>query len=169
MNCRVPKAHKKRGETHYMRKFCLVPLHTGECFQRYYTLTQPVLHCFSELAFHIFISKSHIRKIVIKFLMQKCTQHLNQWHAWEQSFKLFKCPFSPVCYINKNWWSGDITAPWKASNTHNHHNAWPVGLSAVVSCLEANLHYCDTVNTNLKLWYSVLRSFYHSIFKYFKD
>jgi len=28
----------KGSETRYIRKFCLVPLHKGECFQRYHTL-----------------------------------------------------------------------------------------------------------------------------------
>jgi len=30
--------HKKRSETRYVCKFCLVPLHKGECFHRYHTL-----------------------------------------------------------------------------------------------------------------------------------
>jgi hypothetical protein len=30
--------HKKRCETRYICKFCLVPLHKGESFQRYHTL-----------------------------------------------------------------------------------------------------------------------------------
>ena len=34
----VCAAHKKRGETRYICKFCLVPLHKGESFQRYHTL-----------------------------------------------------------------------------------------------------------------------------------
>jgi hypothetical protein len=29
---------QKRSETRYICKFCLVPLHKGECFQRYHTL-----------------------------------------------------------------------------------------------------------------------------------
>jgi len=36
--CHVCAAHKKRSETQYICKFCLVPLHKGECFQRYHTL-----------------------------------------------------------------------------------------------------------------------------------
>ena len=36
--CHVCAAHKQRGETRYICKFCLVPLHKGECFQRYHTL-----------------------------------------------------------------------------------------------------------------------------------
>jgi hypothetical protein len=34
----VCATHKKRSETRYDCKFCLVPLHKGECFQRYCTL-----------------------------------------------------------------------------------------------------------------------------------
>jgi hypothetical protein len=34
----VCAARKKRSETRYIFKFCLVPLHKGECFQRYHTL-----------------------------------------------------------------------------------------------------------------------------------
>jgi hypothetical protein len=30
--------HKKRSETRYICKFCLLQLHKGECFQRYHTL-----------------------------------------------------------------------------------------------------------------------------------
>ena len=36
--CHVCAANKKRSETQYIGKFCLVPLHKGECFQRYHTL-----------------------------------------------------------------------------------------------------------------------------------
>jgi len=36
--CHVCAADKKRSETRYICKFCLVPLHKGECFQRYHTL-----------------------------------------------------------------------------------------------------------------------------------
>ena len=36
--CHVCAAHKKRSETRTICKFCLVPLHKGECFQRYHTL-----------------------------------------------------------------------------------------------------------------------------------
>jgi hypothetical protein len=38
--CHVCATHKKkkRAETRYICKFCLVPLHKGECFQRYHTL-----------------------------------------------------------------------------------------------------------------------------------
>jgi len=36
--CHVCAAHKQRRETRYICKFCLVPLHKGECFQRYHTL-----------------------------------------------------------------------------------------------------------------------------------
>ena len=36
--CHVCAAHKKRSETRYICKFCLVPLHKGQCFQRYHTL-----------------------------------------------------------------------------------------------------------------------------------
>jgi len=36
--CHVCAAHKQRSETQYICKFCLVPLHKGECFQRYHTL-----------------------------------------------------------------------------------------------------------------------------------
>jgi hypothetical protein len=34
----IRAAHKKRVETRYICKFCLVQLHKGECFQRYHTL-----------------------------------------------------------------------------------------------------------------------------------
>jgi len=36
--CHVCAAHKKRSEIRYICKFCLVPLHKGECFQRYHIL-----------------------------------------------------------------------------------------------------------------------------------
>jgi len=36
--CHVCAAHKRRSETRYICKFCLVPLHKGEGFQRYHTL-----------------------------------------------------------------------------------------------------------------------------------
>ena len=36
--CHVCAAHKQRSETRYSCKFCLLPLHKGECFQRYHTL-----------------------------------------------------------------------------------------------------------------------------------
>lgn len=36
--CHVCATHKKRSETRYICKFCGVPLHKGECFQRYHTL-----------------------------------------------------------------------------------------------------------------------------------
>jgi hypothetical protein len=36
--CHVCATHKKRSETRYICKFCLVPLHKRECFQRYHTL-----------------------------------------------------------------------------------------------------------------------------------
>ena len=36
--CHVCAAHKKRSETRYICKFCLEPLHKGECFLRYHTL-----------------------------------------------------------------------------------------------------------------------------------
>ena len=35
--CHVCAAHQKRRETRYICKFCLVPLHKGERFQRYHT------------------------------------------------------------------------------------------------------------------------------------
>jgi hypothetical protein len=34
----VCATHKKRSETRYICKFCILPLHKGECFQRYHTL-----------------------------------------------------------------------------------------------------------------------------------
>jgi hypothetical protein len=34
----VCATNKKRGEARYICNFCLVPLHKGECLQRYYTL-----------------------------------------------------------------------------------------------------------------------------------
>ena len=34
--CHVCAFHKQGSETWYICKFCLVPLHKGECFQRYY-------------------------------------------------------------------------------------------------------------------------------------
>jgi len=36
--CHVCADHKKRSETRYICKFCLEPLHKGECFLRYHTL-----------------------------------------------------------------------------------------------------------------------------------
>jgi hypothetical protein len=37
-SCHVCATHKKRSETRCIYKFCLVPLHKGECFQRFHTL-----------------------------------------------------------------------------------------------------------------------------------
>jgi hypothetical protein len=34
----VCAVHKKRSETRYICEFCIVPLHKGECFQRYHML-----------------------------------------------------------------------------------------------------------------------------------
>jgi hypothetical protein len=36
--CRVCAVHKKRSMTVYICKFCVMPLHKGECFQKYHTL-----------------------------------------------------------------------------------------------------------------------------------
>jgi hypothetical protein len=36
--CRVCTVHNKRSETAYICNFCVLPLHKGECFQRYHTL-----------------------------------------------------------------------------------------------------------------------------------
>jgi hypothetical protein len=36
--CRICDAHNKRNECRYICNFCLVPLHRGECFQRYHIL-----------------------------------------------------------------------------------------------------------------------------------
>ncbi|PNF18235.1 hypothetical protein B7P43_G16768 [Cryptotermes secundus] len=36
--CRVCAVHKKRSKTSYICKFCVMPLHRGECFQKYHTL-----------------------------------------------------------------------------------------------------------------------------------
>ncbi|PNF30291.1 hypothetical protein B7P43_G15295 [Cryptotermes secundus] len=36
--CRVCTVHNKRNMTVYMCKFCVMPLHKGECFQKYHTL-----------------------------------------------------------------------------------------------------------------------------------
>jgi hypothetical protein len=35
--CRVCAVHKKRSETAYICKFCIMPLHRGECFEKYHT------------------------------------------------------------------------------------------------------------------------------------
>ena len=32
-------AHKKRSETRYICKFCVVPLHKGSCFEKYHSVT----------------------------------------------------------------------------------------------------------------------------------
>ena len=37
--CKVCAARKKRSETRYVCKFCIVPLHKGSCFERYQSLT----------------------------------------------------------------------------------------------------------------------------------
>jgi hypothetical protein len=42
--CRVCAVLKKRSETAYMCNFCVVPLHKGECFQRYHTLKHFLEH-----------------------------------------------------------------------------------------------------------------------------
>jgi hypothetical protein len=34
----VCATHKKRSETRYICKFCIVPLHKEECFERYHSL-----------------------------------------------------------------------------------------------------------------------------------
>jgi len=36
--CKVCAAHKKRSETRYICKFCVVPLHKGSCFEKYHTV-----------------------------------------------------------------------------------------------------------------------------------
>ncbi|PNF16035.1 hypothetical protein B7P43_G04623 [Cryptotermes secundus] len=36
--CRVCTVHRKRSMTAYIFKFCVMPLHKGECFQKYHTL-----------------------------------------------------------------------------------------------------------------------------------
>lgn len=36
--CAVCLAHMIRSETRYICKFCVVPLHKGECFERYHTM-----------------------------------------------------------------------------------------------------------------------------------
>jgi hypothetical protein len=36
--CYVCTVHKKKCQTRYICEFCVVPLHKGECFQRYHTL-----------------------------------------------------------------------------------------------------------------------------------
>ena len=37
--CKVCAAHKKRSETRYICKFCVVPFHKGSCFERYHSVT----------------------------------------------------------------------------------------------------------------------------------
>ena len=37
--CEVCAAHKKRSETRCICKFCVVPLHTGSCFEKYHSVT----------------------------------------------------------------------------------------------------------------------------------
>ena len=37
--CKVCAAHKKRSETRYLCKFCIVPLHKGSCFEKYHSVT----------------------------------------------------------------------------------------------------------------------------------
>jgi hypothetical protein len=36
--CRVCSAHKKWSETRYICEVCVVPLHKGSCFEKFYTL-----------------------------------------------------------------------------------------------------------------------------------
>jgi hypothetical protein len=36
----VRATHKRRSETRYICKFCLVPLYKEECFERYHSLKQ---------------------------------------------------------------------------------------------------------------------------------
>ena len=36
--CKVCAARKKRSETRYICKFCVVPLHKGSCFEKYHTV-----------------------------------------------------------------------------------------------------------------------------------
>ena len=36
--CKVCAAHKKRSETGYICKFCVVPLHKGTCFEKYHSV-----------------------------------------------------------------------------------------------------------------------------------
>ena len=33
--CKMCAVHKKRSETRNIRKFCVVPLHKGSCFEKY--------------------------------------------------------------------------------------------------------------------------------------
>ena len=37
--CKVCAAHKKRSETRYICKFCIVLLHKGPCFKKYHSVT----------------------------------------------------------------------------------------------------------------------------------
>jgi hypothetical protein len=37
--CKVCAAHKKRSETRYICKFCVVPLHKGSCFEKCHSVT----------------------------------------------------------------------------------------------------------------------------------
>jgi len=37
--CKVCAAHKKRSETRYICKICVVPLHKGSCFEKYHSVT----------------------------------------------------------------------------------------------------------------------------------
>jgi hypothetical protein len=36
--CKVCAAHKKRSETRYICKFCVLPLHKGSCFEKYHSV-----------------------------------------------------------------------------------------------------------------------------------
>jgi hypothetical protein len=36
--CHVCAAHNKKRRTGYVCEFCVMPLHKGECFQKYHTL-----------------------------------------------------------------------------------------------------------------------------------
>jgi len=36
---KVCAAYKKRSETRYICKFCIVPVHKGSCFEKYHSVT----------------------------------------------------------------------------------------------------------------------------------
>ena len=57
--CHVCAAHKQRSETRYICKFCLVPLHKGECFQRYFLKIS--VHRNSQRIYYKFLKKHSIK------------------------------------------------------------------------------------------------------------
>jgi hypothetical protein len=94
--------------------------------------------------------------------------------ALVRALSLYGLPDLRISFqANKDLWTGCRIVPPKTPNNANiYHKTLISCVSAPVSCLKANLYYCDTGNAIQQLWYSVLNSFCHTnwtLFQYFKE